>query len=153
MFKLTGVVNTANCSFFQTIGIHHRLICPYTHEQNSKVERRHMHIVETGLILLGECKAPLWFWNYGFETSVYLINRMPTLVLANRSSFDCLFQRSPDYHFLCTFGCLCFSFLPYKLDFCSSPCVFFGNSSFHLGYRCFDSASQRIYISRHLYFS
>jgi len=149
-------VNTTNCSFYQTIGIHHRLIFPYTHEQNSKVERRHRHIVETELILLGECKAPLWFWNYGFETSVYLINRMPTLVLANRSSFDCLFQRSPDYHFLCTFGCLCFSFLPYnnhKLDFYSSPCVFFGNSSSHLGYRCFDSASQRIYISRHLYFS
>jgi hypothetical protein len=27
--------------FFQTIGIHHRLICPHTHEQNGTVERRH----------------------------------------------------------------------------------------------------------------
>ena len=39
--------------FFQTIGIHHRLIYPHTHEQNSTVERRHQHIVETGLTLLG----------------------------------------------------------------------------------------------------
>jgi len=49
---------------------------------------------------------------------------MPTPIIAHRSSFDCLFQRSPDYHFLRTFGCLCFPFLrPYnnhKLDFRSS---------------------------------
>jgi len=143
-------------TFFQTIGIHHRLICPHTHEQNGTVERRHTHIVETGLTLLGQCKAPFRFWNYAFDTSVYLINRMPTLVLDNRSLFDCLFQRSPDYTFLRTFGCLCFPFLrPYnnhKLDFRSSPCVFFGYSSSHLGYRCFDIESHRMYISRHVRF-
>ena len=81
---------------------------------------------------------------------------MSTLVLGNRFPFDCLFQRSPDYHFLRTFGCLCFPFLrPYnnhKLDFRSSPCVFFGCSSSHLGYRCFDIDSHRMYISRHVRF-
>ena len=46
-------------SFFQTIGIHHRLIFPHTHEQNGSVELRHRHIVETGLTLLGQCSAPL----------------------------------------------------------------------------------------------
>ena len=143
-------------TFFQTVGIHHRLIFPHTYEQNGTVERRHRHLVETGLTLLGKCKAPFQFWNYYFETFVYLINCMPTPVLAHRSSFDCLFQRSPDYHFLRTFRCLCFPFLrPYnnhKLDFRSSSCVFFGYSSSHLSYRCFDIASHRIYISRHVRF-
>jgi histone deacetylase 1/2 len=143
-------------TFFQTIGIHHRLICPHTHEQNGTVERRHRHIVETGLTLLGQCKAPFCFWNYAFDTSVYLINHMHTLVLDKQSPFDCLFQGSPDYHFLHTFGCLCFPFLrPYnnhKLDFRSSPCVFFGYNSSHLGYRCFDIESHRMYISRHVRF-
>jgi histone deacetylase 1/2 len=143
-------------TFFQTIGIHHRLICPHTHEQNGTVERHHRHIVETGLTLLGQCKAPFRFWNYAFDTSVYLINRMPTLVLVNQSPFDCLFQRPPAYHFLRTFGCLCFPFLrPYnnhKLNFRSSPCVYFGYSSSHLGYRCFDIESHRMYISRHVRF-
>ena len=58
--------------------------------------------------------------------------------------------------FLCTFKCLCIPFLrPYnnhKLDFHSSPCVFFGYNSSHLGYRCFDIASQCIYISCHVCF-
>jgi histone deacetylase 1/2 len=107
--------------FFQTIGIHHRLICLHTHEQNSIVKRRHRHIVETGLTLLGQCSAPLRFWNYDFESLVYLINRMPTLVLQNKYLFECLFRRPPNYNFLRIFGCLCFPFLrPYhahKLDF------------------------------------
>ncbi|KAJ6969913.1 hypothetical protein NC653_034466 [Populus alba x Populus x berolinensis] len=142
--------------FFQTIGIHHRLICPHTHEQNGTVERRHRHIVETGLTLLGQCNAPLRFWNYAMESSVYLINRMPTHVLQNKSPFACLFHRTPDYNFLRTFGCLCFPFLrPYhahKLDFRSSPCVFLGYSSSHLGYRCLDLEFGRVYVSRHVCF-
>jgi histone deacetylase 1/2 len=45
--------------FFQTIGIHHRLICPHTYKQNDSVERRHRYIVETGLTLLGQCSTLL----------------------------------------------------------------------------------------------
>jgi hypothetical protein len=78
--------------------------------KNGTVERRHRYIMETRLTLLGQCKAPFQFWNYAFETFVYLINRMPTLVLANKSLFDFLFQRSADYHFLHTFGYICFFF-------------------------------------------
>jgi histone deacetylase 1/2 len=81
---------------------------------------------------------------------------MPTLVLQNQFPLECLFNRTLDYDFLHNFRCLYFSFLrPYhahKLDSCSSPCVFLGYSSSHLGYRCLDLASQRIYISRHVCF-
>jgi len=81
---------------------------------------------------------------------------MPTLILQNQSPFECLFNRTPDYDFLRTFGCLYFPFLcPYhahKLDFRSSPCVFLGYSSSHFGYRCLDLTSQHIYISRHIRF-
>jgi len=58
---------------------------------------------------------------------------MSTLVLQNKSPFECLFRRTSDYNFLHTFGCLCFLFLhPYhahKLDFRSSPCVLLGYST------------------------
>ena len=40
----------------------------------------------------------------------------------------------------------------HKLDFRSSPCVFLGYSSSHLGYRCLDLESHRIYVSRHVRF-
>jgi len=81
---------------------------------------------------------------------------MPTSVLRNKSPFETLFHQPPDYGFLRTFGCLCFPFLrPYnahKLDYRSTPCVFLGYSSCHLGYRCLDLSSDRIYISRHVRF-
>jgi histone deacetylase 1/2 len=81
---------------------------------------------------------------------------MPTSILSNKSPFECLFRQTPDYAFLRTFGCLCFPFLrPYnahKLDYHSTPCVFLGYSSSHLGYRCLDLSSDRIYISYHVRF-
>jgi len=46
-------------TYFKTIGIHHHVICPHTHEQSGMVERHHRHIVETGLTFLGQCHAPL----------------------------------------------------------------------------------------------
>jgi hypothetical protein len=54
------------------------------------------HNVETSLTLLGQCKAPLKFWTYAFKTSVYLINHMPTLVMRNKSPFECLLRQPPN---------------------------------------------------------
>lgn len=52
------VLNT----LFHTLGIQFRYSCPHTHQQNGLAERKHMHIVETGLTLLSQAKMPLSFW-------------------------------------------------------------------------------------------
>jgi len=81
---------------------------------------------------------------------------MPTPVLNNKTPFECLLKFTPDYAFLRTFECLCFPFLrPYnahKLDFRSTPCVFLGYSTSHVGYRSLDLSSKRIYLARHVRF-
>ena len=122
---------------FKMIGIHHRVICLHTYEQNCMVERRHRYIVEIRLTFLGQCNAPLKYWSYAFKSSIYLINHMPPPVLNHNTPFECLLKSTPDYTFLCTFRCLYFSFLhPYnahKLNFHSSTCVFLGYSNSHLG--------------------
>jgi len=38
--------------FLQHAGIVHRFSCPYNSTQNGRVERKHRHVVETGLALL-----------------------------------------------------------------------------------------------------
>ena len=48
-------------SFFQKIGIAHRVSCPYAHQQNGLAERKHRHIVEVGLALLANASMPLKF--------------------------------------------------------------------------------------------
>ena len=42
--------------------------------QNGRAERKHRHIVEMGLTLLGQAHMPLKFWSDAFQLAVYLIN-------------------------------------------------------------------------------
>jgi hypothetical protein len=91
---------------FHQFGILHRVSCPHTHQQNGAIERKHRHIVETGLALLSHAHLPFKFWDDAFSTACYLINRMPTPVLKNHSPFETLFKCSPDYQFLRVFGVL-----------------------------------------------
>lgn len=85
------------------------------------------------------------------------MNRLPTKVLNNKSPWECLFYRAPDYHFLYTFGCLYFPWLrPYnknKLEFRSRPCVFLGYSINHPGYWFLNIDTGRVFLSRHVIFS
>ena len=47
--------------FFQTCGITHHVSCPHTPQQNGIVERKHRHLVETGLALLNHAHIPLQY--------------------------------------------------------------------------------------------
>jgi histone deacetylase 1/2 len=138
------------------LGIIHRLTCPHTHHQNGLVERKHRHLVETGLTLLSKANLPMQFWDHAFITAAFLINRIPTPVLHNNSPYFVLLNKHPDYKALKIFGCACFPFLrPYhstKLAYRSQECVFLGYSSTYKGYKCLNSDG-RIYISKDVLFN
>ncbi|GJY39587.1 retrovirus-related pol polyprotein from transposon TNT 1-94 [Tanacetum coccineum] len=144
-------------SFFSSLGIIHRRSYPHTSEKNGFVKRRNRHVVETGLTLLAQACVPQCFLHYAFDTAVYLINRMPSRTFTNKSPFEHIFKRSPDYSFLHVFGCLCFPHLHlynrYKMDFRSTPCVFLGYSPSHHGCRCLDISTERLYIAQHVCFN
>jgi histone deacetylase 1/2 len=142
--------------YFQHTGISHRVSCPHTSQQNGIAERKHRHLVETGLALLAHSSLPLRFWDEAFLTACYLINRMPTPVLNKDTPIHRLLQVEPNYFFLRIFGC---AFLPslrkynsHKLEFRSKMCVFLGYSPMHKGYKCLDRSTGRIYISRDVVF-
>jgi hypothetical protein len=50
-------------NYITNCGIIHRVSCPHIHQQNGVVERKHRHIVETGLALLSHASIPLRFWD------------------------------------------------------------------------------------------
>lgn len=143
-------------SFLAQHGISHLTTPPHTPEHNGLSERRHRHIVETGLSLLTHAVIPVENWTYAFATAVYLINRMPTKVLSMDTPFTRLFGTTPNYSKLRIFGCLCYPWLrPYtnnKLDPRSTPCVFLGYSLSQSAYFCFDPLASRLYVSRHVTF-
>uniref|UniRef100_A0A2N9GCF6 Integrase catalytic domain-containing protein n=1 Tax=Fagus sylvatica TaxID=28930 RepID=A0A2N9GCF6_FAGSY len=115
---------------------------PHTPQHNGVSERRHRHLVETGLTLLHHSKLPLKYWSFAFEAACYLINRMPTPLLHGKTPFESLTLRPPNYLKLRTFGCLCYPWLkPYnnsKLDPKSTPCIFLGYSLTQSAYKCLD---------------
>lgn len=91
--------------YFTTNGILHKLACPYSHQQQSTVERQHRHIVETALTLLAASFIPHTYWDEAFVTTTFLVTRLPTKILDNISPFEKLFLRSPNYNILQVFGC------------------------------------------------
>jgi hypothetical protein len=76
-------------------------------QQNGVVERKHRHLVETGLALLAHSSLPLRYWDEAFLTACYLINRMPSPITDNQAPLTQHLNQSPDYLFLCKFGCAC----------------------------------------------
>jgi hypothetical protein len=141
---------------FASHGIHHRITYPHTHQQNGYMERKHRHIVEIGLTLLAHCSAPLTYWAEAFQTTCYLINRLPTPILKNTSPLQKLFNLWPNYNFMRVFGCACWPHLQpcnkYKLDFHFDTCIFIGYSPSYRGYQCLHPPIKCIYISCNVIF-
>ena len=141
-------------TYLKEHGIHHRITCPHTHQQNGTVERKIRHVVDTCLTMLAHSSVPRRFWTFGVTTAAYLVNRLPSPVLQQSSPYEKLFGTSPDYNFLRVFGCTMYPLLrPFnrnKFSYRSAACVFLGYSNHHLGYICFNPTDQKIYLSRHV---
>lgn len=94
--------------FYRQNGIVHQRSCVETPQQNGLVERKHQHILNVAISLKFQSKLPKTFWNYFIGHSVHLINRLPTPLLKNKSPYEVLYNKFPDYDSLRPFGCLCF---------------------------------------------
>ena len=113
-------------------------------------------MVETSLTLLAHGHVPLKFWNFAFTMSIMSINQTPTPVLHNKSPFQLLYGKDPNYLNMKPFGCAIFPFIkPYnknKFAFHSILCVYLGQSPTHCAYNCLDIHTGRIYLARHVKF-
>ena len=143
--------------FLTTHGIHHQVSCPSTPQQNGLVERKHRHLIETSITLLAQAQIPNTYWTYAIQTTVNLINLLPTAVLQFQSPWSILNHKPPDLSQLKVVGCACYPFLrPYtthKLDPRTKECIFLGYSTTSKGYLCFDPTTNTIYTSRHVLFN
>lgn len=143
-------------SLFHASGIHHCISCPHAHQQMGLVERKHHHVIETGLALLAHAFVPHLYWPEAFRTAVYLINRLPSPMFHGQSPFSCLFHKSSDYKFLWVFGSACWPnlhpFNKHKMDYRSTLCVFLGYNPDRKGYLCLHKPTGRLYVSRDVRF-
>lgn len=96
-------------------------------------------------------------WFDAFETTTFLINRMPTAILNGMTPLQKLFGTKPDFEAMRVFGYACFPLLrPYsahKLSYRFVESVFMGYSLKDKGYKCLDIATNRLNISQNIVFN
>ena len=84
--------------YLKSQDIEHLVSPPYTPKRVSLAERRHKHIIEMTRTLLHEESLPSTFWSFAYQRATYLINRLPTPHLQNKSPFQLLFGQDLDYN-------------------------------------------------------
>lgn len=103
-------------SFLVQHGIIHQSSCVYTPQHNSKVERKHRSILNMARALRFQAFVPLQFRGECVSTTVYLLNRLPIVLLKGTSHFEKLYNKVPSLQHLRIFGSLCNSTSARKAD-------------------------------------
>ncbi|KAG8484776.1 hypothetical protein CXB51_021144 [Gossypium anomalum] len=98
--------------------------------------------------LLFQSKLPNSFWAEDVDSSVYLLNRLPTHAVKDKTPFEAWYGLKPSVSHLKVFGCVCYVIVPAerrtKLEKRSVPCIFVGYSSDKKGYRIYDPSTRKI---------
>lgn len=77
-------------SYFEKHGIIRQTTCIDTTQQNGVAERKNRHLLEVARALLFTMNVSKFYWGDVVLTAMYLINRMPSRVLAFKCPIDML---------------------------------------------------------------
>ncbi|KAG6478780.1 hypothetical protein ZIOFF_062224 [Zingiber officinale] len=106
--------------------------------------------------LLKGTHMPARFWGEAVRHAVYLLNRLPTKALGERTPFEAWMGRKPHLAHLKVFGCIAYAknTTPHlkKLDDRSSPMVYLGVEEGYKAHRLFDPRHNKLQVSRDVIF-
>jgi hypothetical protein len=139
---------------FKLKGIIYQTTCVNTPEQNGVSERKNRHLLEVTRALLFQNNVPKVFWSDAILSATYLINKLSSIKLNNKSPLEILYQWTINIEHLRLFGCVTFIKIKWKskLDFISTKIIFLGYSSITKGYKYFDPINKKVFNSRDVNF-
>ena len=105
----TEFVNSNCHALFTSLGIVHQKTCIYTPQQNGVVERKHRYILELARAIRFQGSIPIIYWGHCVLGAVYMMNRLPSIALNNKSPFEVFHGVKGSLTHLRTIGCLCYA--------------------------------------------
>nr|KAJ0198111.1 hypothetical protein LSAT_V11C700366270 [Lactuca sativa] len=142
--------------FYNEHGILLETTCPHTPQQNGVVERKHIHFLETAHETRFEANLPNRFWGECILTAAYIINRLPSKVIKNKTPYEIVWNQKPQYDHMQVLGCLAYyrntDTKGEKFENKGKPGVFLGYPQGTKGYKIYDIESRKIIISREVLF-
>ncbi|KAG6491757.1 hypothetical protein ZIOFF_046695 [Zingiber officinale] len=142
--------------FCEDEGIERHLTAPYTPQQNGVVERRNRTVMAMARSLLKGTHMLARFWGEAVRHAVYLLNRLPTKALGERTPFEAWIGRKSHLAHLRVFGCVAYvkNTAPHlkKLDDRSTPMVYLGVEEGCKAHRLFDPRHGKLQVSRDVMF-
>ncbi|KAG7547574.1 Zinc finger CCHC-type superfamily [Arabidopsis suecica] len=143
-------------TFCDITGIKRHLTAPYSPQQNGVVERRNRTLMDMTRSLLKHMEIPNFLWGEAVRHSTYLINRVATRTLVEKTPYEALKNKKPNIEHLRVFGCICYAKAESahlkKLDDRSRILVHLGTEPGSKAYRLLDPTRRKIVVSRDVIF-
>ncbi|KAJ0437650.1 putative RNA-directed DNA polymerase [Helianthus annuus] len=143
-------------NFYTKQGILLETTCPHTPQQNGVVERKHRHLLDTARALRFEANLPKRFWGECVLTVAYIINRLPSKTLDDKTPYEILYNQKPEYDHMRVFGCLTYFWSIEtkgdKFEVRGRPGIFLGYPQGTKGYKIFDIQDKKMIVSRDVRF-
>nr|GEX18117.1 zinc finger, CCHC-type [Tanacetum cinerariifolium] len=111
--------------YYKENGIARLLTTPYSPQQNGVVEKRNRIVLSTTRSMMKAMKLPLTFWAEAVRHAIYILNRVPTRALEDKTPYEALYNRKTNMENLRIFGCTAYAKITIshlkKLDDISIP--------------------------------
>nr|GFB19603.1 retrovirus-related Pol polyprotein from transposon TNT 1-94 [Tanacetum cinerariifolium] len=145
------ISNSMN-EFYKEWGIVLETTCPHNPQQNRVVERKHMHLLEIARALRFKASLPTTFWGECILTATYIVNRLPSKRINDKTPYEVLFGQKPEYDHMRVFGCMAYykntETNGDKFEPRGKPRVFLGYPPGKKGYKIYDLEERKMVMTR-----
>nr|GFA23930.1 zinc finger, CCHC-type [Tanacetum cinerariifolium] len=142
--------------FRQQIEIEMRMKLRMLRIDRGVVERRNRTVLSTMRSMMKAMKLPLTFWAEAVRHAIYILNRVPTRPLIDKTPYEALYNRKPNLENLRIFGCTAYVkiTIPHlkKLDDRSIPLIYLGVEEGSKACRLYDPIAKKKHVSRDVKF-
>nr|GFB24625.1 zinc finger, CCHC-type [Tanacetum cinerariifolium] len=129
-----------------------QLTAPYSPQQNGVMERRNRTVLSTTRSMMKVMKLPLTFWAEAVKHAIYILNKVSTRALVDKTPYEALYNRKPNLENLRIFECTAYAkiTIPHlkKLDDRSILMIYLGVKEGSKACRLYDPKGKRKHVSR-----